>query len=194
VILLAVDPSIVKPGIALFVRRELRAVAKVKIPAVHERAGRAAIASYALLDWYSARVAEGLLAGCDGSFIELAVEWPRVLPYGAAGATGQPNDLFGLAGVCAGFAVALRPHRVHSYLPDEWCKLGKVSPERKRAKLGPIDSEAFTSPKGARIMSRLTPAERALVPQSHDAVDAVGIGLHALGRLAPVKVYPGAVP
>lgn len=181
-ILLALDPSIRSCGVALFADGVLYGCAKLRglDPGV-DRVHRCRAMARAVYDF------------TDGHPDRIAVEWPRVLPYGAKNATGQPNDLFALAGICAAVATLWPGAEVKSYLMDEWPPAPKVSPERKRRGLGPIDSEAFTSPRGKRVVSRLSTDERALVPMSHDAVDAVGIGLHALGRLEPHKVYPGAV-
>lgn len=193
-ILLAVDPSLRSTGVALFRDDALLAVGRIRseLHADHSSAARAAAMSYQIRDWYLTRVAAGMLAGQAHSELTIAVEWPQV--YRAVKSKGDPNDLFGLAGVCTGVIVALRPHASRAYLPADWEPAPKVSPERKRRGLGPIDSEAFTSPRGVRILSRLSEAERALVPQSHDAVDSVGIGLHHLGRLATRRVFHGASP
>lgn len=181
-ILLALDPSIRSAGVALFNDGVLYGCTRLRgISPEADRVHRCRAMALAVRDWV------------DDHPDRIACEWPRVLPYGANGATGQPNDLFALAGICAAVATLWPQAEVTSYLPDEWIKMSKVSPERKRRGLGPIDSEAFTSPRGKRVMGRLSAGERALVPMSHDVVDSVGIGLHALGRLEPHKVYPGAV-
>lgn len=182
-ILLTVDPSIRSAGVALFADGRLYGCTKLR-----------GIDTAVNVVSRCRAMAQAIAAFVDGHPDVVAVEWPRVLPYGAKGATGQPNDLFGLAGVCAAVAALYPTAQMESYLPDEWQPAPKVSAERKRRGLGPIDSEAFTSPRGLRIMSRLADDERALVPRSHDAVDAVGIGLYALGRLAPRRIYPGATP
>lgn len=112
----------------------------------------------------------------------LVVEWQQV--YRASRAKGDPNDLLGMGFVSGAVAGLLQPAELVGYLPAEWCRLKKSTKHR----------EAFTSPRGLRIMSRLSPAEKALVPRFHDSVDAVGLGLHHLGRLAPRRIFPGATP
>lgn len=181
-LLLAVDPSINAPGVALFRDGVLHAAVALK-PTVGlvDRAARCSAVAYEILDWYLGQVGGGICAGTTHASLTLAVEWPQV--YTAGKSKGDPNDLIGLAGVCSAVAAVCRAPRVLSYLPGDWCKLPKVYKH----------GDAFVSIRGERIMSRLSSAERALVPRSHDAVDAVGIGLHALGRLAPRRVYPGAV-
>jgi hypothetical protein len=108
----------------------------------------------------------------------LVVEWPRV--YATAIRLGRsksdPNDLLALAGVDAAIAALCADHisglgSVTSYAPSEW--KGQVP---KEVMLG-------------RIRSKLTRMEDDLVdavkPASkrHNAIDAVGIGLHHIGRL-----------
>lgn len=187
-ILLAVDPSIRSLGAALFRDGTLTACTKVRgcVVGGADRVHRARLIALEVSEWIRTTPRHRL--GPD----RIVVEWPQV--YRAGKSKGDPNDLLGLAGVCAAVAALFPSAEVTSYLPDEWAPCPKVSLERRRRKLGPIDSEAFTSPRGLRVMGRLSPAERALVPMSHDAVDSVGLGLHHLGRLAPLKVYPGATP
>jgi hypothetical protein len=92
---------------------------------------------------------------------------------------GNHNDLIPLAAVGTAVAVMLgnsgvRP-RVLSPIPEEWT--GQL-PKSTAA------GEAWRSPRGRRIADRLRPEELALVPTQHDCVDAVGIGLWALGRFS----------
>lgn len=184
-ILLAVDPSLRSTGVALFRDRTLIAVGRLR--------GIAPESDIALRCRVMARDVDSWVERCLNMAqpTALALEWPQT--YRAVKSKGDPNDLFGLAGVCAAVAALYPGAEVRSYLPADWEPAPKVSPARKARGLGPIDSEAFTSPRGVRIMARLSDAERTLVPQSHDAVDSVGIGLHHLGRLAPRRVYHGAV-
>lgn len=179
-ILLAVDPSLRSTGAALFVHGQLVAVERFRglTPNI-DVAHRARDMARDIRDWVGS--AQPTL---------LAVEWPQI--YRETKSKGDHNDLLGLAGVCAALAAMYPDAIVKSYRPAEWEPAPKVSPTRKAKRLGPIDSEAFTSPRGVRVMGRLLPAERELVPMSHDAVDAVGIGLHALGRLGRARIYPGA--
>lgn len=178
-ITLAVDPSLNSTGVALFDGVTLFGCGRLRgLAAGVDPAHRCRAMARAVFEFV------------DGHPDRLAVEWPQV--YKSTRSKGDPNDLLGLAGICAAVAALYPRAEVKSFLPDEWQPAPKVSPERKARKLGPIDSEAFTSPRGLRIMGRLSDAERALVPMSHDVVDAVGIGLTALGRLKKQRLYPGA--
>lgn len=179
-ILLAIDPSIRSCGVALFSDGVLYGCTKLRgLDPSCDLAHRCRAMARAVFEFV------------DGQPDRLVVEWPQA--YRPGKSKGDNNDLFGLAGICAAVAALYPEAEVKSYLPDQWQPAPKVSPARKARGLGPIDSEAFTSPRGLRVMGRLSAEERGLVPQSHDALDAVGIGLHALGRLEPFKVYPGAV-
>lgn len=103
----------------------------------------------------------------------LVVEWPRVYAsrIRAGEAKGDPNDLLALAGVVSAIAAHWEKRgSVFSYVPSEW--------------KGQIPKDIC----GARIMNRLSVAEGSLItavkPASkrHNTIDAVGLGLHHLGR------------
>lgn len=131
--------------------------------------------------------------------LELAFEWPQV--YRAVKSKGDPNQLIGIAGVgsaLAGiFAAQNRLANLVTPTPAEWIgQLPKVCPAcrgRRSKACKACGGSAWETPRGRRIRSRLKPSELALVPDQHDAIDAVGIGLYALGRLDVARVFPGAV-
>lgn len=173
--LLAVDPSVNSSGVALFVDGALVAAYSVKCPPAARSdgtAGKALAIARAICSW-------ALSHGPAPD--ELVVEWPVIRAAGKSPA--DPNDLPGLAGVAmavAGMLDTIGSVRLTAYKPEEWAQLSKSRDP----------GEAWSSQRGARIASRLTPAELARVPAQHDAVDAVGLGLHHLGRLGRVRVYP----
>lgn len=121
----------------------------------------------------------------------LVTEWPQI--YKATKSKGDPNDLIALAAIGSMVARACESWRssenlaLRSLCPTVKQWSGGIPKEIK----GKLPKDAWSSPRGKRIASVLTAAERALIPNSHDAIDAVGIGLWALGRLVPVRVYPG---
>jgi hypothetical protein len=171
-VLLAVDPSVRSVGVALFVGRALRAAVRVQAEPVEgeevgERWLRVAdlvVAPNARLLWPSTVI----------------YECPQI--YRAQRSKGDPNQLLGLVGVGASIAALCRargPVRVLTPTPAEWC--GQVA----KATTG----SAKASPRARRILSRLSPTEAALVPDQHDVLDAVGLGLHALGRLGIKRSY-----
>jgi hypothetical protein len=64
--------------------------------------------------------------------------------------------------------------------PREWTKGSKA--------LKKNSSEIWSHQRGIMIARRLSEVERELVPDKHDALDAVGLGLFGLGRLAAIRV------
>lgn len=160
-VLLALDPSIVSPGLAIFRHKVLVANAVLRVPATDDNhATRCLRSANAIVDW---------LAHQDVSIDCVAFEWPQIYDTDTP---AKANAVVYMAGVDLALAALLRCP-AESFLPAEvWGNL----PKRKTG-------SAFASPRGTRIASRLTPAERAIAVDQHDAVDAIGIGLHVCGRL-----------
>lgn len=161
-ILLAVDPGIRGCGAALFDGSTLARVAYVVSPfASGNQAGESAAMAAAVAEW-------------AGVVDLVVIEWPRVYAtrIRAGQSSGDPNDLLALAGVDAAVA-ALVGARSASYCPSDW--------------KGNVPKDVM----GARILGRLSAAEQSLVMtvtpagKRHNAIDAVGVGLFHLGRLAP---------
>lgn len=92
----------------------------------------------------------------------------RMQVYGPEHSKGDPNDLITLSLI----AGALRPTWL--YLPRTW--------------KGQLPKDTM----GARIISRLTADEKTRIvdagAKTHNAIDAVGIGLYHVGRLSPRRV------
>lgn len=166
--LLAVDPGARACGAAAFEDGVLVAAAWVRVPADPDgpaRAPAAAAAALAVARWSVGRHVQ-----------EVAVEWPQVyasrVRAGARG--GDPNDLLPLAGAAAAVAALRGGARCSAYLPAEW--------------KGQLPHEALE----LRVRARLSPEELAVLDAAageagkmgaHNVVDAVGVGLHHLGRL-----------
>lgn len=158
--LLALDPGLRGCGVALFRQdRTLEWCAYV-------RSGSKALDLLGVLDM--ARAVVGWVTPHE--VYQLAVEWPQV--YVGSKQKGDPNDLIALAGVVAAVCTAFPTAGVTRYKPRDW--------------KGQVPKEVIE----ARVNKRLSDAERAVLdgcgcPKSlrHNAVDAVGIGLHALARL-----------
>jgi hypothetical protein len=175
-VLLAIDPSVNSPGVALFENGRLQA------------ADRILSRNYRLLPdgqrWLeiAKSIASWLqLQGCDDLINDLVFERPQW--YAAAKSKGDPNQLAGLAGVAAATCgilatLSVSGFRIKSPTPAEW--IGQLPKATK--------GSAKESPRARRILSRLDENEIKLVPNQHDAIDAVGLGLWALGRLTPRTV------
>lgn len=173
-VMLALDPGLRNPAIAVFVDGTVHRAARVKIPgATHKIKDRA---------MRSAKVAElifnDLRDGPERDVELVVLEWPQV--YRAGRSKGDPNDLLPLVGISM-YLCGLIGVPMQSYLPRDWAGGSQKS----------TTGDPLVSPRGRMIWNLLSGAERDVVDVSHDALDAVGIGLHYLGR-GPRRVYPGA--
>lgn len=184
---LSIDPGIRDCGISYFdVDGELRAAALIVNP-VKSGNDYAAIRSMACL--VRAWRACGHLPANGPR--EIACEYPRIYTVGkqiVRGGDGRahatdPNDLLPLVGVGAAIGALFPDAKIVRYYPDEW--------------KGQLPKIAMNM----RAMGRLSPAERARVDaedpdpakpkaKGHNVWDAVGIGLHHLGRLSRERVIP----
>jgi hypothetical protein len=202
VITLAVDPSINSIGAAIFAGREMTAVGRILVPTA-QRQGchglRAELAAAQAIAWVGAQLAS------TGVMPDLVVyEWPQVYDDEKTGNKDR-NDLPGLAAVGAAIVAHLREQAwrrqrevlVQTYYPAEWAhQTKKTIGERVDGKWRtrkPRVAETWLTARAKWIAKALTERERALaVAANHDAVDAVGIGLHHVGRLNELRVFPGA--
>ena len=181
IVVLAIDPGIRSPGAALFADRQLVAATRIKVPAaVHVRALGDRVMTVAKLinGWYQA------LCWSKGGGIthELVYEWPQI--YRTSRSKGDPNALLKTLAVGVAASALVMADRNYTPNPDEWAGQTKKS----------TTGDPWESQRGQMIARRLTDAEKALVPRSHDALDAVGLGLWRVGRFEPIRVYPGASP
>lgn len=163
--LVAVDPGIRGSGVAVFSDGALFAAHYVKSPAQSDED---------LLRQAAAMASAIRAAVLDAAGLTLVVELPRIYSRGGGKTKGDPNDLRGLCLVAGGLAALFPGADIRSVEPAEW--KGQV-------------------PKGVmgkRVRGRLCAAEAGVLARAeaavaaslrHNAVDAVGIGLWALGRL-----------
>lgn len=174
--LLALDPSVRSPGMAIFRDAVLIFAGRLSLKKTAQNIGdgeRWDCVAEAIVSWAN-----------DHDCIHpdtIVYERPQI--YTAAKSKGDPNDLIGLAAVGAATVARFRGHRftkpaVLTPTPAEWC--GQL-PKATRG-------SAKVSPRAQRILSRLSPLELQRVPDQHDALDAIGLGLHALGRLGVRRV------
>lgn len=182
--LVAIDQSLTCPGVAVF--RQGQLIASTSLPQHAQTtlpiAQRTLNVAAAVCAWLSERTAKPRT---------LAVEWPQV--YTAVKSKGDPNDLLAVAAVGTAIAGMLSYAtyldgggwclQVLSPKPSEWAGQLPKSTNTKRAS---------QSPRARRVLSRLGDSERQVATLKHDALDAIGIGLYVLGRLEPMRVFPGA--
>jgi hypothetical protein len=189
--LLAIDPGMNSPGVALFVPNTpgqmLRHAARVAIPAHYADLSDGA-------RWLHVALTIAAWARDRGVIHTVVFERPQW--YARGKSKGDPNQLAGVAGVAANVTGILATHGMTSVLsptPAEWIgQVPKVCPVCKgkaKKKCKECHGSAWETPRGRRIRSRLTSAELALVPDQNDAIDAVGLGLFALGRLEKISVF-----
>jgi len=177
--LLGLDPSLSSSGVALFYNGVLLAAARITCRTAitdHNIGVRCLAMADRIRDW------------CPGAD-RIVWEWPQI--YGVGKSKSDPNKLLGL--VAIGTAVAAR-FQAARYAQGREMSITTPTPREwtgglpKSTKPG----EALTSQRGRRVLSKLSEEERLLVPDQHDVVDAVGLGLWALDRFEPVRVFPGA--
>lgn len=179
-VLVALDPGLRECGVAIFdlASGELLAAGMPENPERKAR-GLAAWArmAAAVVGYVSACLEPLRAAGALGQ-VGVASECPQV--YTAGKSKGDPNDLIELAGVVGRVAGGLRAASERSYLPREW--------------KGTLDGDVMVERIKARVDERLVERARVQLPRAqdkhHNVWDAIGVGLHVVGRLAPRKVFP----
>jgi hypothetical protein len=171
--LLAVDPSLRSTGVALFRDNVLIATSRLSCSVRSLNMGTRCIGvAQTITLWYrnSAR---------GHPTPDLVFEWPQI--YRAAKSKGDPNDLVPLAGIGMSLAGMLNVLPI-TPTPAEWA--GQLKKFTK--------GDVGQSPRALRIRSRLSESELEHWQDQHDVIDAIGLGLWCLGRLAPKRVFPGA--
>ena len=157
-ITLAIDPGIRGVGAAVFVDRILRVAAYVVNPATEGNGPAEIIAlARAVWAWMPYRAPD-----------EVVMEWPQV--YRAGKLKGDPNDLLPLPAIGTAIAMKCGAVRAVRYLPHEW--------------KGNLTKEVCHE----RVRERLQAEELPRIPVLaakvlHNVLDAVGVGLHHVGRL-----------
>lgn len=178
--LVAVDPSIVSCGLAIFDDQD------ELVEAYRVKSTLKATANIGARVWDMAFIVGSHVPESEYGFVDVVTEWPQI--YRAQHAKGDPNDLPGVAAVGLAVAAYLRARSCFAYTPKEWA--GNV-PKATRG-------DCKASPRAHRIAKRLSESElkvwNALKKSDHDAIDAIGIGLYHLGRFSAQRHYSGAKP
>jgi hypothetical protein len=163
----SIDPGLRNPAAAVWDRGRLVAASRVKVPKEYAELGRAERCRRVgalIAVWIREHAAP------SAHIPVIGVEWPQIYSHGKG--KGDPNLIVPLAGVDVAVACELDAE-VLDYLPGEWS--GGI-PKSERG-------NPWDSPRGVITRSRLRDEELAVIVPSHDAVDAVAIGLKFLGRL-----------
>lgn len=178
--LLALDPGIQRAGAALFEDGRLVRAALVTSAAPREWdvAARCRAMAYTIRAWTYP-------LGPD-SVREVAAEWPQVYRAGRAKRGADPNDLLALSGVVAAAATLFEsavhdPAVVRTYLPRDW--KGTLGDNEDGDYL--VEQRVCGDQQGRG--GRLDAVELEVIAWpaeslKHNVVDAIGIGLHHLGR------------
>ncbi|MCP3104638.1 hypothetical protein LZ198_37820 [Myxococcus sp. K15C18031901] len=179
-LLVALDPGLRECGVALF-DLDTGELLVAGMPTNFESKARGLAAWASMATATAAFVSsflEPLRAAGEAVAIVVVSECPQV--YTAGKSKGDPNDLIELAGVVGRVAGALGATSERSVLPREWKGTlnGDVMVERIKSRLDERPCE--------HLRVQLPRAQ----DKQHNVWDAVGIGLHVLGRLVPRKVFP----
>ena len=209
--LLAMDPGVRSPGLALFRHGVLVACTRLKVPdsyAELPEAERWIRVADLGADWWQAQQ-----DGVKRTVRTLIYERPQWYSETRGKSKGDPNKLAHVLGVGQSLSVMFAMHNSHegsrqpellSPTPAEWT--GQV-PKTDRA--GKLPKDPRKSPRHARVWAALAPGEKAICLHrgedgaltdtllrdvNNDAFDGIGLGLFALGRYkaSGQRVFAGA--
>ncbi len=168
-ILLSIDPGLLNPAAAVFVDGILKKASRVKVPKGINTKTPAGVRCRS--------IALALAEYCGTTPDELIIEWPRI--YTAGKSKGDPNGLLPLVGIGMALSGIYYNAKLLSPTPSEWTgQLPKST-----------TGDPTLSVRGQRIWDRLSSEERSSIIISHDSLDAVGLGLFALGRFERRRVF-----
>jgi hypothetical protein len=170
--LLAIDPGCAASGVAVFDDNVLVRAFLVTVAEPEKNYPDPGARACAMADKV---IGAGGVSGSNTD--EVVGEWPRSYAPGRKGG-GPPVKMFPLAGIIVGVACALHPATLTTYTARTW------SEGTKKIRTG----DGRTTARGRWIAGRLIHSELCVwehLPDrdNHDIVDAIGIGLHHLGRV-----------
>lgn len=166
------DPSTNSAGVAIMWRGAIvgaeRVVFSKETKAIRERGGRVDACACEIINviqrWRNSK------ASSEIAIDTFVYEWVQI--YGVGKAPGNPNDLPALVAIGAAVVRHFSPLTILTPTPREW--QGGTSKTKK--------GDPWDCTRGAKLKSRLSAAELAVIPSQHDALDAVGLALHATPR------------
>lgn len=184
--LVTIDPGLRYPAMARFSGGRLVAAERTLVDKAWAKLGigqRCLELAHAAVHWHTCST-RGMR---DPTHVLL--EWPQVYSETQSGGV-DANDLtkiLGMASMIVGmFSQLYRNNMVVVLSPtpaEIWGSLKKAT-----------QGDPWASPRAQRVRARLDAAELAALVPSHDSIDAVGMGLWALGRFERERVFPGATP
>jgi hypothetical protein len=181
-LVLSVDPGVRGCGVALwrddvlFVAEYVRNVAKAGDGGPRD----CALMAQSILAWLIVHLSER--GGGDAVVDVVALEFPQT--YGGRAGRGDANDLISIAAVDGALAALFAGSAIQHYRPHDW--KGSIKKPGTTTEPYPIRG---------RVEGALRPEELTRVAwtrnvrHSWDIVDALGVGLHFLGRFRPGRVY-----
>jgi hypothetical protein len=182
--LVSIDPGIRGCGFALWENATLRYGAYVPSACTKDNGPEACLAmAEALCNVMHARWPLYAVHEC-----KVMVEWPRIYSTQAKKgdkAKADPNDLLGLVGVDMAFLGMLKGPLENRF--------SRVYPEQWKGQL-PKETADGSNPVMMRVLKRLSVQEKAAIAPcsrslEHNMFDALGIGLHALGRFERERIF-----
>ena len=175
----AVDPGLNRSGVALF-NDDRQLIYADTVTATKALVGAD---PGTRVVWMSRMIVRFLEARARYRDFHLVTELPQI--YQRPKSKGDPNTtLIPLAAICGGVAVGSKNACTSTFIhPHEW--KGQI-PKTRRGENYIIEG---------RVRAELSDDEYSCIPPKmpHDGWDAIGIGLHHLGRWGK-KIYPGASP
>lgn len=181
------DPGVGHPAVAIWLHGELLHASRVKVPGALKKLDRvercrqiaklvrAHVRGF-INDYLKTARPSGDnlrdLQTFSGELAGVMMEYPQWYSESRGKSKVDPNKLAPMATLDGCVATELDV-QTWSYLPGEWC--GGIPKS--------TTGDPWNCPRGQVLRSRLEPAEVARIEQSHDAIDAAGVGLKALGRL-----------
>ncbi len=173
--IVAIDPSIVSCGVAVFEDKNLVAATCIKgdSDTSEDILTRCITMADEVRSWLWSLTA-------PYKTDVLVSEWPPVYRPSKE-KKGGPKDVIPMACVAGALGAFLDGPECVSYLPREWTGQVKKSTTVKGAK---------KSPRAQKVLRRLSGDELAVWDKVkyHDTIDAIGIGLHYLGRFDRMRV------
>ena len=180
---IAIDPGIRGAGVAFFVGPRLHQASYVVNPATSGNQTSECVS-------LAREVSNAVVLAMRGTVkrpVKLVTEWPRAYTFGKQ--KGDQNDLLPLVGVNCAVAALLQD------VVGSTCELLSLHPDEWKHQV-----PKYTMNK--RVWDILVTGEQSLVQRrnqkppggsiglDHNTLDAVGIGLHAVGRLERSRVLP----